>query len=253
MVYFLSDSHLGASYIHDPRAHEAKVVEFLHSIRDDAEELYLMGDMLDFWFEYKSVVPRGFVRFFGALAQLADAGVKIYWFKGNHDMWIFDYLPREIGVEVVDGPVIRKIGGKTFLLDHGDAVGVRPAGFRMLRKIFRNPVCRCLYAAIHPRWTMALAHGWSAQSRKASLESVYTSRIINEDDEPLVRYAREYLSDASNPRVDYFVFGHRHAMLDKQLPDGARVIILGDWISHFSYACFDGHDVRLRVYGKHQQ
>lgn len=250
MVYFLSDSHLGASYISDHRAHEARIVDFLRGIRKDAAALYLMGDMLDFWFEYRTVVPRGFVRFFGALAELADAGVKIYWFKGNHDMWVFDYLPKEIGVEVVDGPIIKEIDGKTFLLDHGDAVGERPVGFRVLRKIFRNSMCRMLYATIHPRWTLALAHGWSAQSRKAGTASEYSTKIADEEYEPLVRYAKEYMADPSHPRVDYFIFGHRHAMLDKALADGARVIILGDWINHFSYACFDGHDVRLQIYDK---
>ncbi|HJE38367.1 MAG: UDP-2,3-diacylglucosamine hydrolase [Candidatus Amulumruptor caecigallinarius] len=250
MIYFLSDSHLGASYIRDPKAHEAMVVDFLRSIRHDATELYLMGDMLDFWFEYKTVVPRGFVRFFGAVAELADAGVKVYWFKGNHDMWLFDYLAREIGMEVMDGPVVKDIGGKTFLLDHGDGVGQRPAAFKVLRRIFRNPVCRMLYATIHPRWTLALAHGWSAQSRKTATASEYSTTITDEDNEPLVKYACEYLSDGSHPRIDYFVFGHRHAMLDKAVGCGSRVIILGDWVNHFSYACFDGQDISLKVYGE---
>lgn len=248
MVYFLSDSHLGASYIRDPKAHEARVVDFLHHISHDATEVYLMGDMLDFWFEYKTVVPRGFVRFFGAVAALADAGVKVYWFKGNHDMWLFDYLAHEIGLEVVDGPVIKEIDGKTFLLDHGDGVGERPATFKMLRKIFRNPVCRRLYATIHPRWTLALAHGWSAQSRKAGTTSEYSTKILNDEDEPLVKYARAYLSDPQHQKVDYFIFGHRHAMLDKHIGDDSRIIILGDWVNHFSYACFDGQDVSLKVY-----
>lgn len=248
MVYFLSDAHLGASYIRNPRLHESRVVDFLRDIRKDATALYLMGDMLDFWFEYRNVVPRGFVRFFGALAELADTGVDIYWFKGNHDMWVFDYLPQEIGMTVIDGPLLTTIGNKTFLLDHGDAVGERPAGFRMLRRVFRNSLCRRLYAAIHPRWTMALAHGWSAQSRKSGEASEYSTRIACADDEPLVRFAKDYQADTVNPKVDYFIFGHRHAMLNMAIGDGARVIILGDWINHYSYACFDGNDVSLKVY-----
>lgn len=248
MVYFLSDSHLGASYIRDPKLHEARVVDFLRDIRKDATALYLMGDMLDFWFEYRNVVPRGFVRFFGALAELADMGVDIYWFKGNHDMWVFDYLPQEIGMTVIDGPLIKTIEGKTFLLDHGDAVGERPAGFRMLRSIFRNPVCRRLYASIHPRWTMALAHGWSAQSRKSGQASEYSTRIGDPNDEPLVRFAKEYAAKPGHPKIDFFVFGHRHAMLDASIGDGSKVIILGDWINHYSYASFDGRDVSLKVY-----
>lgn len=245
MVYFISDMHLGARYIPDARAHEMRVVRWLNSIAADATELYILGDALDFWFEYRSVVPRGFVRFFGALASLADSGVKIHWMRGNHDMWIFDYLPSEIGMEMMNGPVTREILGKRFLLDHGDAVGHRPASFRLLRRIFRNGMCRRAYAAIHPRWTMAIAHGWSSSSRKGHMSGPVAEYIGNPEDEALVRYAREYLADPSNPHVDYFIFGHRHALLRHILRDDSTVAILGDWITGGSFASWDGSNFTL--------
>lgn len=143
-TYFIADLHIGAKYITDPRDHERRVVDFLRSIKDDAKTLYLMGDVLDYWFEYKKVVPRGYIRFFGALAELADAGVEIIWFVGNHDIWLFDYLRDEIGLKVVDGVEIREIDGKRFFLSHGDGVGrIRP-GFRIIRSLFRNRFCQWL-------------------------------------------------------------------------------------------------------------
>lgn len=236
----------------DPRGHERRVVEFLDSIAADATQLYLMGDMLDFWFEYRSVIPRGFTRFFGALARLADAGVEIYWMRGNHDMWIFDYLPSEIGLTMLDGPVVKEIMGRRFLLDHGDGVGDRPTSFRLLRAVFRNRLCRMLYASVHPRWTMAIAHGWSSHSRKVSSADAYSNVIADSDAEPLVRFSREYEADPANPHIDYFIYGHRHAVLDEQIGPDSRVIILGDWINHFTYARFDGRHLTLLEYTNQQ-
>ena len=159
LTYFLSDFHLGARYFDSPLDNERRVVAFLDSIKDSAKEIYLLGDILDYWYEYRYVVPRGFTRFFGKIAELSDLGVKIYWFIGNHDIWIFDYLPSELGITVVDGPMVKDISGKRFFLDHGDAVGKRKLSFRILRSVFRNKVCQKLYAAIHPRWTIPFALG----------------------------------------------------------------------------------------------
>lgn len=246
MIYFVSDMHLGAAYVNDVHRHERRIVEWLDSISDKATELYIMGDALDFWFEYRSVIPRGFTRFFGALARLSDSGVKIYWMRGNHDMWIFDYLPTEIGCEILDGPIIRKIGDKTFFLDHGDGVGKRSLGFRVIRKVFRNSFCRRLFASVHPKWALGVAHAWSAGSRKSGMKHEYSRAISNPADEPLVRFAQTFVENSQELHIDYFVFGHRHAPLDLALSNGSsRVIILGDWLTGGSYAQFDGNTLKL--------
>ena len=161
-IYFISDLHLGATYLKNPRSYEQRVVRWLESIRDDAAELYMLGDILDYWYEYKTVVPRGYIRFFGALASLADSGVKIYWFIGNHDIWLFDYLKNEIGLTVIDGWITKEIAGKKFFMSHGDGLGKLKPTFRLMRGMFRNKVCQKLYSAIHPRWTIPFALNWSS-------------------------------------------------------------------------------------------
>lgn len=242
-IYFISDMHLGATYLGDPLEYERRVVRWLDSIADDAAELYMLGDVLDYWYEYRYVVPRGFTRFFGAVARLADSGVKVTWFIGNHDIWISDYIPRELGVRVVDGYEVVELGSKRFFLSHGDGLGRLPRGFRFIRSMFRNRVCQRLFSAIHPRWTVPLAHRWSSSSRDYSGEvPVFSGR----DDEPFINFAREYL--ASHPGIDYFILGHHHIVLDYPLSETSRLIILGDWIHHFSYAVYDGHDVELRYF-----
>lgn len=242
-IYFISDMHLGATYLGDPLEYERRVVRWLDSIADDAAELYMLGDVLDYWYEYRYVVPRGFTRFFGAVACLADSGVKVTWFIGNHDIWISDYIPRELGVRVVDGYEVVELGSKRFFLSHGDGLGRLPRGFRFIRSMFRNRVCQRLFSAIHPRWTVPLAHRWSSSSRDYSDEvPVFSGR----DDEPFITFAREYL--ASHPGIDYFILGHHHIVLDYPLSETSRLIILGDWIHHFSYVVYDGHDVELRYF-----
>ena len=240
-TYFISDLHLGASYIADPRAHERRVVEFLDHIAPDCKRLFLLGDILDYWWEYRTVVPRGFTRFFGALARLADSGVEIVWFKGNHDIWIFDYLPQEIGLTVHDGIMVTELDGHRFLMEHGDGVGRLPWSFRKLRGLFRNRVAQKLYAAIHPRWTIGFAHSWSSHSRK---QGGYTPSERAGDN--LVNFARTYNADHADEKIDFFIFGHCHTILDSTLPDGSKIIILGDWISRFSYAVWDGKDIKMK-------
>lgn len=238
-TYFLSDFHLGAKYIDNPRKQEQRIVSFLESIRNDAKEIYLLGDILDYWFEYRYVVPKGYVRFFGKIAELADSGIKIYWFIGNHDIWIFDYLPSELGVEIVDGSQIKQIDGKKFFIAHGDGLGDESRSFRMLRAFFRNRFCQRLYAGIHPRWTVPFALNWSR-----------SNRVNDEDrpfgcDEPLQRFVTNYKEDQ---KIDYFVFGHRHVAVDKSIGNNSRLIILGDWIKLYSYAVYDGNDLRLQFF-----
>lgn len=236
-TYFAADFHLGARYIENPLEYERRIVRWLDSIKADAGTLYLLGDILDYWYEYRYVVPRGFTRFFGKLAELSDSGVDIHWFIGNHDIWIFDYLPAELGVTVVDGEKIVETGGKTFFLAHGDSVGRRKRSFRMLRAIFRNKTCQKLYSAIHPRWTIPFALRWSESSRSGDDYPEY----LGEGNEYLEEFANSYQVQ----HIDYFIFGHRHIMLDLMLSATARVTILGDWITHFSYAVFDGETLVL--------
>ena len=241
-TYGLSDFHLGARYFEEPRETERRVVDFLDSIKGDAKEVYLLGDILDYWFEYRYVVPRGFTRFFGKIAELTDLGVKVYWFIGNHDIWIFDYLPNELGVEVIDGEVTKEIDGKVFFLAHGDGVGKQPRSFRMLRSLFRNRFCQKLYSAIHPRWTIPFALSWSNSSRKGDDEY---PEYKGEENEFLEIFANDYLK---SHKVDYFVFGHRHIMLDKKLQGGATLVVLGDWLHYCSYAVWDGNNLALKSF-----
>ncbi len=247
-VYFASDMHLGAAYIPDPRKHERMIADWLRRVvLPDASRLYLLGDVIDYWWEYRTVAPRGFVRFLGALAEVADAGVEVTWLKGNHDIWIRDYLPNEIGVRVIDGTLIESIGGKRFLMEHGDGVGNLPAGFRMLRRLFRNPVAQALYGAIHPRWTIGLAHAWSSHSRRKGGYMRDAERTDTDVIAPLLNFATGYES-AHPGEIDYFVFGHVHRTADVALPAGARMVVLGDWLTRFSYARFASGKLELQIY-----
>ncbi len=242
LTYFISDLHLGASTMDNPLDYERRVVRFLHAIKPTARRLYLLGDVLDYWYEYRTVVPRGFTRFFGALADLADSGVEVTWFIGNHDIWIFDYLPAEIGMRVVDGVEITEIDGRRFFLSHGDGVGKMSLGFRFIRSLFRNRFCQFLFSSIHPGLTIPLAHRWSASSRGACAGPARSRG----EAEPYVDFAREYLK--THPRVDYFIFGHRHILMDMEVAPKSKLVVLGDWIYHFSYAVWDGNELFLKKF-----
>lgn len=245
-VYFISDIHLGARYVSDPRRHEQIVVQMLDGIATDAKHVYLLGDILDYWFEYRYVVPRGYIRFFGALARLADSGVKITWLIGNHDIWLFDYLRDEIGIEIIDGPVVRQINGKKFYLAHGDALGTHlKKSFRLLRAVFRNRFCQKLYSGIHPRWTIPFALRWSSGSRK-SHDGCYGAWRGN-DLEPAYKFAQEYLQQV-DPAINYFVLGHRHVIVDEPLTPDCRLVVLGECYSMFSYAVWDGENFGIKQF-----
>ncbi len=239
-TYFISDIHLGASYISDPLAHERRVVKWLDSIKGNAKAIYLLGDILDYWYEYKYVVPRGYTRFFGKIAELTDMGIEIYWFIGNHDIWIFDYLPSEIGVKVIDGYTVKKIDGQVFFLSHGDGVGKRSIGFRFIRSLFRNRFCQILFSTIHPRWTVPFAHKWSSHSRTAG----HSDSLHNCDDKEkfLIQFSKDFLNTC---HIDHFVYGHLHVALQDKIAQNSDVTILGDWIDTFSYGIFDEQGFRL--------
>lgn len=239
-AYFLSDLHLGAPYFPDSRKSEKRVVNFLDSIKDKADVVYLLGDILDYWYEYRTVVPRGFVRFFGKLAELTDSGVRVVWFIGNHDIWIFDYLPSELGVEVVDGALTEHIDGKTFYMTHGDGVGKLKPSFKLMRNLFRNKFAQKLYSGIHPRWTIPFAYSWSRHSRKTGGSGYNPTTMVD----LLRHFSVDYLRE--HPEINYFVYGHLHVVEDLKLNDSSRMIILGDWISNFSYGIWDGKEFVIR-------
>lgn len=250
-AYFISDTHLGAAYFPDSAERERKVVAFLDSIKDEASEIYFLGDMLDYWFEYRYVVPRGFVRFFGKIAELADSGINITWIKGNHDIWIYDYIPNELGIKVFDGTLVTDVLGTKMLMAHGDGIWQHTAQFRFLRKLFRNRICQKLFSGIHPRWTVAFANAWSRHSR----ESASGPEIQNNASESLestishlLEYSSNYYKD--NPDCKYYIFGHLHTVVERKIGNDAKFIILGDWIDKFTYAEFDGKEMLLRRFSE---
>ncbi|MDO5570977.1 MAG: UDP-2,3-diacylglucosamine diphosphatase [Bacteroidales bacterium] len=245
-IYFLSDAHLGSSTFSNPIEKEKKLVRFLDSIKDDAKELYLLGDILDFWYEFKNVVPRGFTRLFGKIAELTDKGVKVYWFTGNHDIWIFDYLPKEIGVIIHRQPIVKEINGKKFFLAHGDGLGDDSLSYKFMSRFFRNRFCQRIFTSIHPRWTVSFAHKWSAHSRLNG--SDYDS-FLGEDKEHLVIFSKKILE---NNDINFFIYGHRHIMLDLMIKKESRVVILGDWVNLFSYGVLEGDDFRLEQFEEEQ-
>lgn len=244
-IYFASDAHLGARFHQDPLAVERRLVRWLDSIKDEARAIWFLGDMFDYWYEYKYVVPKGFTRFLGKIAELSDAGVEIHFFIGNHDIWMFDYLPKETGAIIHREPLTVDLLGKRFFLAHGDEVDYRSQAFRLIRWIFRNRFCQFLYSAIHPRWTFGFALGWSLSSRKKGLKKE-AQEYEGEAGEYLVRFAKDYLKE--HPDINFFIFGHRHIMLDLMLTRTSRLLIAGDWMQHFSYIVWDGDGLWLDQY-----
>ena len=231
-TYFISDLHLGAKYLSDPLERERCVCRFLDSIKDDAAELFLLGDILDYWYEYKYVVPRGYIRFLGKLAELADAGVKITWVTGNHDVWLFDYLRDQIGLRVLYGHTQVETAGKRILIAHGDDVGVQPAMYRFTRWCFYNKVCQWLYAGIHPRWTYPIATGWSNENR-THRNAQELQAISERAASRLVDFSRDY--HAQHPDVDAFIYGHIHLARIYDEEGVPPIIMLGEWITLNSY------------------
>ncbi|GHU99067.1 UDP-2,3-diacylglucosamine hydrolase [Bacteroidia bacterium] len=231
MYYFASDMHLGASAGGDTRARERLLVEWLGQVAVDAEAVFLLGDVFDFWFEYKEVVPKGFTRTLGKLSELADRGVEVHFFPGNHDMWTSGYLEQECGVAVHRGTGIFELHGKRIFVAHGDDLGAgRKCGERFLSRFFRNRPAKWIFErAVHPDLALMFGHWWSRGSRKSHGEGYE----FWGEREPLIRFARDF---AARVPIDYFVFGHLHHKVDHPLGQGSRVILLGDWIARPSYA-----------------
>ncbi|MDR0613750.1 MAG: UDP-2,3-diacylglucosamine diphosphatase [Dysgonamonadaceae bacterium] len=243
-TYFVSDMHFGSDVFGSSAAREKRFVRWLDSIQAEVKTLYLLGDIFDFWFEYKTAVPRGFTRFLGKIAEMSDAGTEIHYFTGNHDIWVHDYLPMETGVILHKEPFVTRISGKTFYLAHGDGLGDESFPFKLIRRIFHNRLCRKLFSMIHPTVGIGLAHMWAKSSRMKEL--AHPSPYFGEHKEHLVLYAKSYIQ--VHPDIDYLIFGHRHILLDLMLSKKSRMMIIGDWLQYFSYAVFDGKDLALEQF-----
>lgn len=244
-IYFLSDAHLGSLAIEHGRTQERRLVRFLDSIKHKAAAIYLLGDIFDFWNEYRYVVPKGYTRFLGKLSELTDMGVEVHFFTGNHDIWTYGYLEKECGLIVHTQPLTTEIYDKVFFLAHGDGLGDPDARFKLLRRLFHSRTCQWLLNTVHPRWGMALGLNWAKHSRlkrAGGKEPPY----MGEDKEYLVLFAKEYMR--THPQIDYFIFGHRHIELDLILSRKSRLMIIGDWITQFTYAVFDGEHIFLEEY-----
>lgn len=239
-VYFGSDSHLGAPTSSDSLPREKKLVQWLEGIKDDAQVIFLLGDLFDFWFEYKRVVPKGFVRILGKLAELTDAGIPIYFFVGNHDLWMSDYFQKELNIPVYHKPHIFEINGKQFLIGHGDGLGPNDKGYKRMKKMFTNPFCKWLFRWLHPDLGVRLAQHLSVKNKLISGEE--DAKFLGEDNEWLVQYAKRKLETR---HYDYFIFGHRHLPLNIELNPKSQYINLGDWIKYFTYGKFDGNEFLL--------
>jgi len=243
-IYFASDFHLGVPDKKQSLEREKLIVKWLDSVKDDAKEIYLLGDLFDFWFEYKTVVPKGYVRLLGKLAELRDQGILIHCFTGNHDLWMFGYFEEELNIPVYRKPIKLEINGKKFMLGHGDGIGPGDHGYKFIKRVFSSRLAQWLFARLHPNLGIRLANYWSKRSRGSNGQQ--TAQYLGEDQEWLVTYAKEVLN---KEHVDYFIFGHRHLPLDIAI-DNSRYINLGDWIDYNSYAVFDGENVELKYFQK---
>ena len=244
-IYFLSDFHLGAPDHASSLAREKKLVSFLDKISQDAHQVFIVGDLFDFWFEYRHVVPKGFVRILGKIASLTDAGIPVFFFTGNHDMWMSGYFEKELNVPVYHEPRVFNFNGKSFFIGHGDGLGPGDHGYKMLKKIFRNPVCKFLFSILPPFIGIGLAGYLSRKSR--SYTGISEDVFLGEEKEWLIQYCNEMLKSTHH---DYFIFGHRHLPIDFNLMNSSRYINLGDWINYDSYAVFDGTELSLKILGK---
>ena len=242
-IYFLSDFHLGTPNPESSLQREKRIVRFLSEIHHQAYAVFIVGDMFDFWYEYRTVVPKGAVRLLGKIAELADSGVRIYFFVGNHDMWMRNYFQKELNVPVYFEPREFEFNGKKFWVGHGDGLGPGDHGYKALKKVFRNPVCQWLFGILPPFFGVGLANYFSNKSREATGTS--EEKFLGEDKEWLLIYSKEMLA---KKHFDFFVFGHRHLPIDFRLSGESRYINLGEWINFCTYAEFDGEQLQVKSY-----
>jgi UDP-2,3-diacylglucosamine hydrolase len=242
-IYFSSDSHLGAPTSAESLPREKKLVNWLDEVKTDAQAIFLLGDLFDFWFEYKTVIPKGFVRILGKLAELRDAGIPIYFFVGNHDLWMNGYFEDELDIPVFHKPQVFQINDKLFFIGHGDGLGPEDKGYKRMKKVFTNPFCKWLFRWLHPDLGVRLAQHLSVKNKLIS--GVEDAKFLGEEKEWLVQYAKRKLKQS---HYDYFIFGHRHLPLDIQLNDLSKYVNLGDWIKYYTYAKYNGNRLELKSY-----
>jgi UDP-2,3-diacylglucosamine hydrolase len=242
-IYFASDFHLGVPNYASSLEREKRIIIWLDQIKRDAHSIYLLGDIFDFWFEYKHAIPKGFIRFQGKLAELRDAGIPIYFFTGNHDMWMFDYFTKELDIVIYREPQILQINDKVLLIGHGDGLGPGDSMYKIQKKFFNSKVCQWLFARIHPNLGMSIAQLWSKQSRLANTKR--EEKFNGEENEFLLSYCKTIEKETHH---DFYVFGHRHLPLDLEVGVNSRYINLGEWVHFNTYAEFDGQAVALKTY-----
>lgn len=247
-IYFASDFHLGVPDYTSSLEREKRVVEWMDEVKYDAEEIYLLGDVFDFWFEYKTVVPRGYVRLLGKIAELTDSGIVIHYFTGNHDMWTFDYLSKELNVKIYKEPIEKEYAGKKFYIGHGDGLGPGDHGYKFIKKIFSSKISQWLFARIHPNAGIAIAEYFSKKSRVAT--GISDEKFLGEEKEWLIIHSKKILSQK---HYDFLIFGHRHLPIDMKLNGNSRYINLGDWIRYFSYGVFDGENFSLKYFTRKEK
>lgn len=248
-VYFASDFHLGVPSYEKSLEREKSIVAWLNEIEPSAKEIFLVGDIFDFWFEYKQAIPKGFVRLQGKIAQLTDSGIPVHVFTGNHDMWIFDYLPKELGIQLYRKPIVREFNGKKFYIGHGDGLGPGDKGYKFLKKVFENKFCQWCFARLHPNFGLWLANYSSRTSRAKTGQE--DEVFLGKENEWLYVYCKEILEKEN---FDFFVFGHRHLPLEIKMNDASSYFNLGDWIKYYTYLEFDGEHCTLKKWdGKQGQ
>ena len=246
-VYFISDSHFGVPDRERSLVREQMFIQWLNEVKNDAHEIYLMGDLFEFWFEYKTVIQKGHVRLLGKLAEITDAGIPIYFFRGNHDVWAFDYLAEELNIKIYPDTLIKEINGKTFFLGHGDGLGKGDNGYKFLKKIFRNRINQWLFRWLHPDIGTWLGLFWSNKSRVAN-ENNGIEKVNDEGIKRLTGFCQKTLE--KQPNIDFFVFGHVHKPNVTMLNEHSKYISIGDWIRYFSYVEFDGENLEIKYYKK---
>lgn len=239
-IYFASDFHLGVPAGKSSLEREKRIIDWLNHIQKDAFEIYLVGDIFDFWFEYKHAIPKGFVRIQGKIAELVDSGIPVYFFTGNHDMWMFDYFEQELGVKIFREPVYRVYNDKKFVIGHGDGLGPGDRGYKFIKKVFAARWSQWMFARLHPNFGIGLANYFSRKSRVATGDD--DSKFLGEDKEWLVQFCREH--EKTDPQ-DYYIFGHRHLPMTIQINERATYINLGEWLNYKTYAVFDGTETKL--------
>ena len=242
-IYFASDNHLGAPNFEDSLVREKKFVSWLDTVKKDADAIFLVGDIFDFWFEYKEVVPKGFTRTLGKIAEITDAGIPIHLFVGNHDMWLVDYFEKELNLIVYKNPKELNINGKVFLIGHGDGLGPGDSSFKRMKKVFRNSFFQWCFRWIHPDIGVKLGKYLSNSNKLLSANKAL--EFNGNEEEWLTKYCRSKLQQK---HYDFFVFGHRHIPLEVELNGNSKYINLGDWITQFTYAVFDGNQASLKKY-----